>query len=127
MPKRRKTLKVPLPRFVSGRTQWRRRVHDAAAAAQRTSAVKYDEHDKLALDVRFGLPARKLKWVDVDNRLKHIMDALQGLLSGEGNKRRTKPIIIPNDNQVYRVTIEKRAQSTKRNASGGYVRIHRLT
>ncbi len=45
---------------------------------------------------------------DVDNRLKDIMDALQGRAGGKKGKSKLKPI-IPNDNQVFRVTIEKMA------------------
>ena len=45
---------------------------------------------------------------DVDNRLKDIMDALQGRAGGPKNR---KPLIptITNDNQIYRVIIEKLA------------------
>ena len=43
---------------------------------------------------------------DVDNKLKDIMDALQGRAGGSKKIRRSPPI-IPNDKQIYRVTIEK--------------------
>lgn len=49
----------------------------------------------------------KIDWHDVDNRLKDIMDALQGKAGGPKEKRTLKPI-VPNDSQVYKVTIEKR-------------------
>ena len=129
MPKPRKTLTVRLPRFVPGATPWRRLVHDAAALAQQRSRVEDARDDKLAIEVRLGLPMSKkrLQRVDVDNRLKHIMDALQGLLAGEGSKHRTKPVIIPNDAQVYRASIEKRLQSTKLKASGGTLKIRFLS
>lgn len=47
-----------------------------------------------------------LSFHDVDNRLKDIMDALQGRAGGSKKIRRWTPI-IPNDKQIYRVTIEK--------------------
>ena len=43
---------------------------------------------------------------DVDNRLKDIMDALQGALGGTKSKQRSG--VIKNDNQIFRVVIEKR-------------------
>jgi hypothetical protein len=42
----------------------------------------------------------------VDNRLKDIMDALQGRLGAPKAVRRKAPIII-NDYQIWRVVIEK--------------------
>ena len=43
---------------------------------------------------------------DLDNRLKDIMDALQGRAGGSKKTRRWLPI-IRNDKQIYQVTIEK--------------------
>jgi hypothetical protein len=43
---------------------------------------------------------------DVDNRLKDIMDALQGRAGGSKKLRAYSPI-IPNDKQIFRVIIEK--------------------
>lgn len=43
---------------------------------------------------------------DVDNRLKDILDALQGRVGGPKAIRTLAPI-IPNDRQIYRVIIEK--------------------
>ena len=43
---------------------------------------------------------------DVDNRLKDIMDALQGRAGGKKGSGSLVPI-IPNDRQVFKVTIEK--------------------
>jgi hypothetical protein len=48
----------------------------------------------------------ELSFHDVDNRLKDILDALQGRAGGS-KKVRTLVPIIPNDNQIYRVMIEK--------------------
>jgi Holliday junction resolvase RusA-like endonuclease len=62
----------------------------------------------LELSVTLYIPKRKLGWHDVDNRPKDIMDALQGRAGGPKNRRMIRAI-IPNDNQIFRVTIEKRA------------------
>jgi Holliday junction resolvase RusA-like endonuclease len=49
---------------------------------------------------------RKLEVHDVDNRLKDILDALQGRMRGSKAVRRFVPI-IHNDRQVFRVVITK--------------------
>lgn len=45
---------------------------------------------------------------DIDNRLKDIMDALQGRAGGPKSRKALTPIIT-NHNQIYRVIIEKSA------------------
>ena len=49
---------------------------------------------------------KALNWHDVDNRLKDIMDALQGRAGGS-KKVRALSGIIPNDRQIFRIVIEK--------------------
>jgi len=44
---------------------------------------------------------------DLDNRLKDIMDALQGRAGGSKAQPTLSPV-IPNDRQIYRVIIEKK-------------------
>ncbi len=123
MPKLRKTLRVPLPRFVSGRLNWRRLVHTAALIARRDQGIRYHPAESLAVSVRLYLPPGKLRRVDVDNCLEHILDALQGRLAGEPKNLRRRKRIIPNDSQVYRVTIEKCQQSGKRTSGGGLLTV----
>ena len=62
-----------------------------------------------------GLPAphvhlyfdyRGIGFHDVDNRLKDVMDALQGRAGGSKKKHDLLPI-IPNDAQVWRATVTK--------------------
>jgi hypothetical protein len=60
---------------------------------------------------------------DVDNRLKDIMDALQGRAGGSKKIRRCPPI-IPNDNQIYRVTVAK-ALPPKQSKGWGHLVITR--
>jgi Holliday junction resolvase RusA-like endonuclease len=61
---------------------------------------------------------------DVDNRLKDIMDALQGRAGGSKKIKRWFPI-IPNDKQIYRVTIEK-ALPPKQSKGLGHLMITRF-
>jgi hypothetical protein len=98
-----------VPPYVSPRAAWRRRIHAAAARAIRQAGVEYGPDDALELDVTLYLRGRALGLHDVDNRLKDIMDALQGHVGGTGKKHRALPPLIPNDCQVFRVTIEKLA------------------
>ena len=57
------------------------------------------------------------------SRLKDIMDALQGRADGS-KKIRPWPPIIPNDKQIYRVTVEK-ALAPKQSKGLGHVLITR--
>jgi Holliday junction resolvase RusA-like endonuclease len=63
--------------------------------------------DKLELIIRLYFDKTKLQFVDIDNRVKDIMDALQGHVGGTGKKQRLLKPIIPNDSQIYRVIAEK--------------------
>jgi hypothetical protein len=69
--------------------------------------ITYTDEDKFELDIRMYITKQDIGAHDVDNRLKDIMDALQGRAGGP-KSRRSLDAIIPNDRQVYRVAIEKR-------------------
>jgi hypothetical protein len=70
------------------------------------------------------LPDAALAANDVDNRMKDVFDALQGRVGGPKAKR-TLPAIIPNDNQIFRVEMEK-ALAPKQSGGLGHVSIGRL-
>jgi Holliday junction resolvase RusA-like endonuclease len=89
-----------------------------AAEAIRTAGVGYSAEDRLELDVRIYLTKPALVMHDVDNRLKDIMDALQGHVQGTGKKGRALPALIPNDNQIFRVIVEKQAPSKQSHGQG---------
>jgi len=46
--------------------------------------VRYTTEDKLELVIRLYFDKTKLPLMDIDNRLKDIMDALQGHVGGMG-------------------------------------------
>ena len=75
-------------------------------AAVKKQGVSYPEDAKLSVEVRLYLHGRALEIHDVDNRLKDILDALQGRMGGSKAVRKLVPI-IHNDRQVYRVVITK--------------------
>jgi len=106
MAKRKFKLSIRIPEYQSPRNLWRQRLHGIIASAATKSGVFYHPSDKLELNVKLYLEGTALSCHDVDNRLKDIMDALQGRASGSKKIRRRAPI-IPNDKQIYRVTVEK--------------------
>lgn len=116
MPKRRMTVKVRIPPYGRPRNLWRERIHEAARQAMDERGVVYVDGDRLELDVRIYLRDEAIEIHDVDNRLKDIMDALQGRVGGP-KKHRRLAALVPNDNQIYRVVIEKQAPPWQ---SGGF-------
>ena len=106
MKRRRLKLKVRIPPYITPRNEWRRLIHDETNNSALKNKVAYTEDDKLEIDVRLYLHTNAIEVHDVDNRLKDIMDALQGRVGGPKSIHELKPIIY-NDNQVYKVTIEK--------------------
>lgn len=86
---------------------WRRGIHEAIVKAQEQGDVQYSNTDKLEVEIRFHLRDRKLTILDLDNRLKDVLDALQGMVGEKGKSGGLRPI-IPNDNQIYRLIAEKR-------------------
>lgn len=95
-------------------------MHAIISAAANNSGITYHLSDKLALKVRLYMDGTVLSSHDVDNRLKDIMDALQGRVGGSRKNRRWFPI-IPNDKQIYRVTIEKALPPKQSNGLGHLV------
>lgn len=100
-------LKVRLPEYHYPRNAWRREVRTAVRRRMKEKEIRYTNKDKLEIYVRLYFEEPKLSMVDVDNRLKDVMDALQGQVGRAGKKRSRPKQIIPNDSQIYRVTVEK--------------------
>ena len=67
----------------------------------------------------------QLSFHDVDNRLKDVLDALQGRAGGPKNRRSLQPI-IPNDKQVFRVVVEKRVAPPQSHGKGHLI-VRRLS
>jgi hypothetical protein len=122
MSKPKLSVRFRIPPYVSPRATWRRQIHEAAERAMRDAAIEYDPGDVLELDVRIYLRGRALEIHDVDNRLKDVMDSLQGHVGGAGKKRSSLPALIPNDRQVFRVVIEKESPP-KQSRGFGHVTI----
>ena len=67
-----------LPPYATPRSAWRRLIHAAAEVAFAKAGVTIKRSDDLAIAVRLYLSPGALRFHDVDNRLKDILDALQG-------------------------------------------------
>jgi Endodeoxyribonuclease RusA len=104
--KRPLKLTLRIPPYKTPRNAWRKELHQVVLKRQRKSPVRYTEKDKLEVEVRLYIKGKDLTMHDVDNRLKDILDALQGRAGGP-KKRRTLEPIIPNDRQIYRVIMQK--------------------
>ena len=93
-----------VPGYERNRYQWRRRILANVVRAARKAGVKYDDSHTFEVVVLLYLKKGKRHDIhDVDNRLKDILDALQGRFGGAQSKHR----LIENDRQVCRVIIEK--------------------
>ena len=117
MAKRPLKLSIRLPPYKPPRNAWRRLIHAAVLSVQQRSPVCYEPNDKLEVRCKLYLRNWALSHHDVDNRLKDILDALQGRAGGPKKRQALQPI-IPNDRQVYRVLIEKFPCRAGSNGSG---------
>ncbi len=106
MAKRPLKLSIQIPPYKHPRNDWRRLIHAEVRKIQDKSPVRYEPDDRLEVECQLYMNAKALSVHDVDNRLKDILDALQGRAGGPKEKHVLAPI-IPNDRQIYRVTIEK--------------------
>ena len=116
-------LKFRLPPYRAPRNAWREAISREAIRAGGES-LGYKIDDRLEIDVRLYMKAPLLQVHDVDNRLKDILDALQGRMGGS-KAVHAHPRIIPNDTVIYRVTIEKKAPP-RQSRGLGHVVIRRL-
>lgn len=124
MAKRPRTMKFRIPPYKTPRNAWREAIYQAAKAARKKSDVAYEATDLLQLDVLVYMDEGELSFHDVDNRLKDIMDALQGRIGGAKAARNHQPI-VPNDSQFYRVTVEKRLTAPQ-SLKMGHVHIKKM-
>jgi len=107
MAKRGFKLSVRIPNFMKDAAAWRRAINTAIVQVQDQGNVRYSPSDKLEVEICFHLTNPKLTILDLDNRLKDVLDALQGFVGDKGKSGQLRPI-IPNDSQIYRVIAEKR-------------------
>ncbi len=73
--------------------------------------------------MRLYLTESAVKKHDVDNRLKDVIDGLQGALAGEHKKSYRKGRVIENDRYIYRALVEKFLTPKHPSSGGGSVTI----
>lgn len=108
MSKRRLSLRVRIPAYRSPRNEWRKQLHAAIVERKRERGVEYNDRDRLEVQVRLYFDQVSLRSHDVDNRVKDILDALQGRAGGP-KRLRFLEALVPNDSQIYKVSVEKGA------------------
>jgi len=106
MPKRRLSLRVRIPPYETPRNAWRCSINEIVSQAQARLGVEYNEDDRLEVRIRLYLDKRAIITHDVDNRVKDILDALQGRAGGS-KAERSLPRIVPNDWQIFRVSVDE--------------------
>jgi predicted methyltransferase len=106
MAKRKLKIHFRIPSYVSPRNQWRRLIYDAGRAEMEARNVVYHPDDLLSVSVVLYLKGLALAIHDVDNRLKDVLDALQGRMGGPKAVRQFQPL-IPNDKQIFQATVCK--------------------
>jgi Holliday junction resolvase RusA-like endonuclease len=107
MGKQVSTFKSSLPPYTSkAGYKWRRQIVSNLNQSKKRPRSGFLLRQKVEVVVLLYLGRRKnSEKQDVDNLLKHILDALQGRFGGP-KSRRSKGRIIKNDRQVCRVVIE---------------------
>lgn len=99
-------LEVSLPPYETPRNAWRTKIHAATLEAMREAGIVYSEADRLAVEVELVMTEAMFRFHDVDNRLKDVLDALQGRIGGPKNVRKVAAL-VPNDVQIARASVEK--------------------
>ena len=116
MTKQPLNLKVRLPRYESPRNEWRKKLHAGIMTALRDKGIEYTTDQKLELHITLYLEEPHIKFHDVDNRLKDIMDSLQGRMGGS-KKQQQFERLIPNDSQIYiKAPLKRRGRQSKATA-----------
>ncbi|MGH2619746.1 MAG: hypothetical protein ACRDHG_04145 [Anaerolineales bacterium] len=117
-------LEVELPPYETPRNAWRETIHHAVSLAMDAANVAYSDEDRLAVVVDLYMTDAMLRFHDVDNRLKDVLDALQGRVGGP-KKTRKLPALIPNDKQIFQASVQKVALPAGAHG-GGRLRIERI-
>ena len=117
MAKRRFSISIALPGYARPRNEWRRRVHAAVLDAQTRRGVGYRDADRVEVRITLFLRERPLDLHEIDERVKDVIDALEGRIAGPRSRRRIAPI-IPSPDQIQRIVLEKAATRGRRGALG---------
>lgn len=98
MKAKQQIIKIRLPEYERKASQCRRAIHQELSRAYPTFDVVTG---LVELIVTLYFDNRRTHWNDVDNRLKDVMDALQGRFGGPKLLKLNRQFIA-NDNQICR-------------------------
>jgi hypothetical protein len=131
MPKTRKTISFLIPPYGAPRNTWRKSIHRRAVLQARETGVRLKDFKRelaVSVTVKLYLPrGAAYEMHDVDNRLKDILDALQGRAGGPKHKGTAlHPRIIDNDSSVRDASIRKNHPPKSGLGDGGRVTIRAL-
>ena len=84
---------------------------------QTRRGVGYRESDLLEVRISLALGDRALDIHEIDERVKDVIDALEGRIAGPRSRRRIAPI-IPSSEQIRRIVLEKEPRRGRRRALG---------
>jgi len=115
--KRRFSITVPLPGYTRPRNEWRRRVHASVLDAQTRRGVGYRDADRVEVRITLFLGERPLDLHEIEERVKDVIDALEGRIAGPRSRRRIAPI-IPSPDQIQRIVLERSGGRGRRGALG---------
>jgi len=115
--KRRFSITTPLPAYARPRNEWRRRLHAAVLDAQTRRGVGYRDADRVEVRITLSLGERALDLHEIDERVKDVIDALEGRIAGPRSRRRIAPI-IPSAGQIQRIVLERSGGRGRRGALG---------
>jgi len=121
--KRRFTISATLPAYAPPRNEWRRRIHAAVLEAQTFRGVGYRESDQLELRLSLFLGQRDLDVHDTDERVKDVVDALEGRIAGRRSRRHIAPIVLAG--QIQRIVLERETSWSQRGRPFGLLTIAR--
>ena len=117
MAKRRFSISAELPPYARPRNEWRRRVHAIVLDAQTRRGVGYRDADRLEIRITLHLGERTLDLHEIDERVKDVIDALEGRIAGPRSRRRIAPI-VPGRDLVRRIVLEKSGGRGRRGSLG---------
>jgi Holliday junction resolvase RusA-like endonuclease len=107
------SIECALPAYRTDRKDWRRKILECANDALNGRHWDVDGPFEVVLLLYFTKGKQYGKH-DVDNRLKDVLDGLQGAFFDKGSgKLRAKDRIIKNDASVCRVIVEKQEMPKK--------------
>ena len=92
-------------------------MHGAVLDVQTRRGVGYRESDQLEVRISLPLGDRPLDIHEIDERVKDVIDALEGRIAGPRSRRRIAPI-VPSSDQIRRIVLEKEPRRIRRRALG---------